>query len=87
MIHKDLTLKYSYSIGTDLIFEGYWKGQWFQAVFVSGEHEYGWHNMKIIGEVPKEDYGVFHIDHVDYDDIELALSDVSVDISCVVNIS
>ncbi len=87
MIDKNLTLKYLYSIETDLIFEGYWKGQWFQAVFVSGEYEYGWQDMDIIGKVPKEDYGVFHINHVDFDDILLALSDVDVDVSHVVKIT
>jgi hypothetical protein len=86
MIDKNLKLNHLYSIGTDLIFEGHWKDQWFQAVFVSGEYEYGWHNMKIIGEVPKEDYGVFHIDHVDYDDIQLALSEVDVSVNQLVAI-
>ncbi len=87
MIDKNLTLKYLYSIETDLIFEGHWKGQRFQAVFVSGEHEYGWHDMEIIGKVPKEDYGVFHTDHVDYDDIELALSNVTVEVDKIVTIA
>ena len=36
MIDKNLKLNHLYSIDTDLIFEGYWKDQWFQALFVSG---------------------------------------------------
>ncbi len=87
MIDKNLTLKYLYNIESDLIFEGYWKGQWFQAVFVSGEHEYGWHDLRIIGIDLKEDYGAFHIDHVDYEDIGDALLEVDVDVSRAVKIT
>ena len=86
MIDKNLNLKYLYSIGTNLIFEGHWKGQWFQAVFVSGEYEYGWQDMDIIGDVPKEDYGVFHIGLIDYEDIDEALRDVDVSTELIVNI-
>lgn len=86
MIHKDLTLKYLYSDETDLIFEGYWKGEWFQAVFASGEYEFGWHNMDFIDNVPKEDYGVLNLENDEYDDIIEALEDVEVIYKTIVDI-
>jgi len=86
MIHKDLKLEYLYGLNTDLIFEGYWKGQWFQAIFVSGEHEYGWHDMTFLRQFSKEDEGVFNVENDEYDDIDEALRDVDVSTELIVNI-
>ena len=81
MIHEDLKLKHVCSIETDLIFEGYWKGEWFQALFVSGEHDYGWHKMTFLPQCTAKDEGVFNVQNEEYDDIELALSDVDVTVT------
>jgi hypothetical protein len=86
MIHKDLTLKYLYSDETDLIFEGYWKSEWFQAVFASGEYEFGWHNMTFRGQFSKEDQGVLNLENDEYDDIIEALEDVDVIYKMIVDI-
>ena len=86
MIHEDLKLKHVCSIETDLIFEGYWKGEWFQALFVSGEHDYGWHNMTFLRQFSKEDEGVFNDKNVEYDDIAEALADVDVLVNMMIDI-
>ncbi len=86
MIHEDLKLKHVCSIETDLIFEGYWKGEWFQALFVSGEHDYGWHKMTFLPQCTAKDEGVFNVQNEEYDDIELALSDVDVTVTQLVAI-
>ena len=86
MIDKNLKLNHLYSIGTDLIFEGHWKDQWFQALFVSGEHDYGWHQMTFLPQCTAKDEGAFNLQNEEYDDIELALSDVDVTVTQLVAI-
>jgi hypothetical protein len=86
MIDKNLKLSHLYSIGTDLIFEGYWKGKWFQAVFVSGEHDYGWRQMTFLPEFTANDEGVFNDENEEFDGIEEALSDVDVSVHQLVDI-
>ncbi len=84
MIDKNLKLKYLYSIETDLIFEGYWKDQWFQAVFFTGEGDYGWRDMASLPQFTTKDEGVFTYENEEYDDIESALSDVDVQVNQIV---
>ena len=86
MIHEDLKLKHVCSIETDLIFEGYWKGQWFQALFVSGEYDYGWHRITFLPQFTAKDEGVFNIENEECDDILLALEDVDVSVGIIVDI-
>ncbi len=86
MIDKNLTLKYLYRIETDLIFEGYWKGRWFQALFVSGEYDYGWHQITFLPQFTAKDEGVFNIENEECDDIVLALEDVDVSVGIIVDI-
>jgi hypothetical protein len=86
MIDKNLTLKYLYSIETDLIFEGYWKGQWFQAVFISNEYEHGWQDMTSLPQFTSDDEGIFNIKNENYYDIEWALADVDVSVGQTVDI-
>ena len=86
MIDKNLKLSHLYSIETDLIFEGYWKDQWFQALFVSGEHDYGWHQMTFHPQFTAKDEGVFNVQNEEYDDIQLALSEVDVSVNQLVTI-
>ncbi len=86
MIDKNLKLNHLYSIDTDLIFEGYWKDQWFQALFVSGEHYYGWHKMTFLPQCTAKDEGVFNVHNEEYDDIQLALSEVDVSVNQLVAI-
>lgn len=86
MIDKNLKLKHVCSIETDLFFEGYWKGEWFQALFVSGEHDYGWHQMTFLPQCTAKDEGVFNVQNEEYDDIQLALSEVDVSVNQLVAI-
>ena len=87
MIDTNLNLQYLYSINTDLfIFEGYWKGQWFQAILISNEHEYGWLRMTYLRRFSKDDEGVFNPENKQYDDIQDALMDVDVSIEYKVEI-
>ncbi len=86
MIDKNLKLKYLYSIETDLIFEGYWKDQWFQAIYIFNEYEIGWDRMTYLRRFSKDDEGVFNPENKQYDDIQDALMDVDVSIEYKVEI-
>lgn len=86
MIDKSLKLNHVCSIETDLIFEGYWKGEWFQALFVSGEHDYGWHQMTFLPQFTTKDEGVFNDENIECDDIAEALADVDVLVNMMVDI-
>ena len=86
MIDKNLELKYLYSIETDLIFEGYWKDQWFQAIYIFNEYEIGWDRMTYLRRFSKDDEGVFNPENKEYDDIQDALMDVDVSIEYKVEI-
>jgi len=86
MIDKNLKLKYLYSIETDLIFEGYWKNQWFQAIYIFNEYEIGWDRMTYLRRFSKDDEGVFNPENKEYDDIQDALMDVDVSIEYKVEI-
>ena len=86
MIDKNLKLKYLYSIETDLIFEGYWKDQWFQAIYIFNEYEIGWDRMTYLRRFSKDDEGVFNPENKEYDDIQDALMDVDVSIEYKVEI-
>lgn len=86
MIDKNLKLSHLYSIDNDLVFEGYWKDQWFQALFLSGEHDYGWHPMTFLPQCTAKDEGIFNFENQEYDDIQLALSEVDVSVNQLVAI-
>ena len=87
MINKNLTLKFLYCIDNDsFIFEGHWKGQWFQTIFIWNDYEYGWQRMTYLRRFSKDDEGVFNPENKQYDDIQDALMDVDVSIEYKVEI-
>lgn len=87
MINKNLTLKFLYGINHDLfVFEGHWKGQWFQAIYFFNEYEIGWDRMTVLRQFSNDDEGVFNSENQEFDDIQDALTDVDVSIDYKVEI-
>jgi len=87
MIDPNLTLKFLYCIDNDsYVFEGHWKGQWFQAIYIFNEYEIGWDRMTYLRRFSKDDEGVFNCENPEFDDIQDALMDVNVSIDYKVEI-
>lgn len=75
---KNIQIKFSHKQNGDLIFNGYWKGQPFMALYKDTEIDYGWSPVSYLPNIDKKCCGVYDYDHDEYDDIQEALEELTI---------